>query len=130
MSPKHLDDVIHMIIIYLFMHSYIYFRQERRRYYSNRQNAVDDPEHVLSLILDGMDQNKTNLPSLIRTPKSCQNLWCLRSHLTGVLIHGKGTYGYFDYNQWPHDSNLTITTLLQTLAKIANDGPLPRTLLL
>ena len=75
-------------------------------------------------------QNKMNLPSLIRTPKSCQNLWRWRSHLTGVLAHGKGTYGYFDYVQWPHDSNLTITTLLLTLAQIAKDGPLPRKLLL
>lgn len=58
-------------------------RQERKRYYSNRQTAVECPDEVISVIVDGMDQNKTNLPSLMRVPKSCQSLvpshtphWC------------------------------------------------------
>ena len=72
-----------------------------------------------------MDQNKTNVPHFIKLPKSCQNLWCLRTHLTGCLVHGVGTFGYFDYLQWPHDANLTITTLLFTLSEIAHRGCLP-----
>ena len=77
------------------------------------------------MIIDGMDQNKTNIPHLVRIPKSCQNLWCLRSHLTGCLVHGVGSFGYFDFLQYSHDSNLTLSTLLYTLAKIAKKRPLP-----
>ena len=65
-----------------------------------------------------MDQNKTNVPHMIRVPKSCQNLWNLRTHLTGNLVHGRGNHGYFDFLQWPHDCNLTITTMLQTLLQL------------
>ena len=105
-------------------------RQERRRYYSNRQLGIEDPKEYLSIILDGMDQNKTNLPSLVRIPKSCQNLWTLRTHLTGVLVHGTGSFCYFDFLQWPHDCNLTITCLLHTLNEISKQRPLPSKLLL
>ena len=85
---------------------------------------------MISVIVDGMDQNKTNLPSLVRTPKSCQNLWCLRTHLTGCLVHGTGSFGYFDFLQWPHDCNLSLCTLLLTLLEVAKKGPLPSRLLI
>ena len=78
-----------------------------------------------------MDQNKTNVPHMVRIPKSCQNLWNLRTHLTGNLVHGKGNYGYFDYLQWPHDCNVTLSTLLYTLVEIGSkEGYIPRKLLL
>ena len=84
----------------------------------------------MSLILDGMDQNKTNLPSFIRVAKSCQNLWCLRTHLTGCLVHGVGAFNYFDFLQWSHDCNLTLCTLMETLLQIAARQPLPYRLLI
>ena len=84
----------------------------------------------MSLILDGMDQNKTNLPSLVRVTKSCQNLWCLRTHLTGCLVHGVGAFNYFDFLQWSHDCNLTLCTLMETLLQIAARQPLPYRLLI
>ena len=43
----------------------VYSRQERSRYYQNRQTAIEAPRESLSMIVDGMDQNKTNLPSLV-----------------------------------------------------------------
>ncbi len=70
------------------------FRQERQRYYTNHREAIENPRDSISVIVDGMDQNKTNLPHLTRIPKSCQNLWSLRSHLTGVKVHGGGVYCY------------------------------------
>ena len=101
------------------------YRQERQRYYTNRKIAIENPAEYLSIILDGMDQNKTNIPHLVRVSKSCQNLWCLRTHLTGCLVHGAGNFGYFNFLQWPHDANLTITTLLLTISEIAKRGHLP-----
>ena len=108
------------------------YRQERKRYYSNRLAGIENPTEFTSVIVDGMDQNKTNLPHLLRQPKSCQNLWCLRTHLTGsgCLVHGVGNFGYFDFLQWPHDTNLTLTCLLLTLIELCQKKPLARRLLL
>lgn len=105
-------------------------RQERKRYYSNRQKAIECPDEVISIIVDGMDQNKTNLPSLVRVTKSCQNLWCLRTHLTGCLVHGFGAFNYFDFLQWSHDCNLTLCTVLEALLQTAKQQPLPHRLLI
>ena len=104
-------------------------RQECQRYYTNRQLAIESSDEYLSIILDGMYKNKTNVPHLVPVPKSCQNLWCLgvHTHLTGGVVHRVGNFGYFDFIQWPH---LTITTLLFTLANIAQNGYLPHRLLL
>ena len=40
-------------------------RQEHARYYKNRQLATEKPTEYLSLIVDGMDQNEANIPSLV-----------------------------------------------------------------
>ena len=72
-----------------------------------------------------MDQNKTNIPHFVRLAKSAQNLWTLRTHLSGVLVHGKGNFGFFDFLQWPHDCNLTITCLLLTLLELTKESALP-----
>lgn len=82
------------------------------------------------MIIDGMDQNKTNLPHFARVTKATQNLWTLRTHLTGVMVHGKGNFGFFDSLQWPHDCNLTLTSLLMTLTSLSREGVLPSRLLI
>lgn len=70
-----------------------------------------------------MDQNKTNVPHLLEKPKSTQNLWRLRTHLTGALAHtqadnGKVAFTFCDLLQWPHDPNLTLTVLMQVLTHL------------
>lgn len=48
-----------------------------------------DPHMVLidlSIIIDGMDQSKTNLPHLIRERKSGSNLWRLRCVFVRLLV--------------------------------------------
>lgn len=83
-----------------------------------------------------MDQNKTNVPLVCQQTKSTQNLWRLRTHLTGALVHtkaekGKMAFAYLDILQWPHDSNLTITVLLDVLQQIQSKlGSIPKILYL
>ena len=105
---------------------YFIYRQERRRYYANKQAGIESPDEVLSIITDGMDQNKTNY----RVPKSSQNLWNLRTHLTGALVHGTGSFCFLDFLQWSHDTNLTLTCLLLTLKEIDTVRVLPKKLLI
>ena len=80
-----------------------------------------------------MDQAKTNLPNTRVISKSTSNLWTLRTHLTGVLLHTKSPHGKFAYSfvdlvQYPHDSNLTITLIIEVLARYSKEHGLPPTL--
>ena len=91
----------------------LYISEERRKYYSHREKSRANPEKYLTIIIDGMDQSKTNIPSLTCAPKSLQNMQGIRTHLTGALVHtrsphGKRIYAYYDLLQYPHDSNLVI----------------------
>lgn len=98
-------------------------RCERRKYYHHREKSRSEPQKYLTIIIDGMDQNKTNIPNISQQTKSTHNLWRLRTHLTGALVHtktdkGKIAYSFFDFLQWPHDSNMTISILLAVLVKV------------
>jgi hypothetical protein len=81
------------------------------------------------MIIDGMDQNKTNLPPLRKAAKSTSSLFRLRTHLTGVLDHTRTDYGkqVFVFLQWPHDSNLTASLVSRSLSIHVerNNGVLP-----
>lgn len=122
------------------------------------------PKRFLTIIIDGMDQKKTNIPILYtkaRNSKQISNLQQVRTHLLGVLVHRdsgniqnnpyktfaiqntllvtevhtcvpqvqyfcttcfsetsgmrKVGFGHFDLMQYPHDANLNLTVLLETL---------------
>lgn len=48
-----------------------------------------------------------------------------KTNITGVIVQGKQTYHYIDVLQFPHDTNLTLTCLLDAIKRHA---PLPPTL--
>jgi hypothetical protein len=58
---------------------------ERLDYYSRRQEAVDNPQDVVSMILDGMSQNHTVLPWLGNLKMFDKHI---QQHVIGVLTHG------------------------------------------
>ncbi|XP_070534107.1 uncharacterized protein [Ptychodera flava] len=96
---------------------------ERKRFHYNRERAEREPEEILTIIIDGMDQNKTNLPHLHKEDKSTSNLFRLRTHITGAIVHtgvtgGKVPFVYVDVNHIPHDSNLTMNVLLEILKEV------------
>ena len=105
-----------------YLRSYCYLRSERRKYYHHREKSRSEPQKYLTIIIDGMDQNKT---SYTQMTKSTQNLWWVRTHLTGSLVHtksekGKLSFAFFDLLQWPHDSNLTIVVLINVLTQLCS----------
>ena len=103
---------------------------------ASTEKSRSEPQKYLTIIIDGMEQNKTNVPLICQQTKSTQNLLRLRTHLTGALVHtkaenGKMAFAYFDLLQWPHDSNLTITVLLDVLKHVQSKlGTLPKILFL
>ena len=55
--------------------------------------------------------------------------------MTGILLHtkapcGKLAFAFVDLLQWPHDSNLTITLLMNAILDFQTKYPLPCTLYL
>ena len=59
------------------------------------------------MIIDGMDQEKMNIPHILSKPNSLAGSYLLETHVTGVKIHGRGSKMYINYQQFPHDANLT-----------------------
>ncbi len=109
------------------------YRNSRLKYYGHREEARSNPEKCVTIIIDGMDQSKTNLPRVTQTPKLVQGLQQLRTHISGALVHTRSPHGklafayyYVDMLQYPHDSNLTIHVLLSVLKEMK--GKLPATL--
>ena len=87
------------------------------------------------MIIDGMDQSKTNLPNTKLISKSTSSLWRLRTHITGVILHtkapgGKLVYSYVDLIQYPHDSNLTLTVIIDSLVRFTKSYNLLKVLYL
>lgn len=70
-----------------------------------------------------MDQSKTDIPHFLFLSSMAAGMWKLRTHLVGAIIHGIGNYGYFDYYQYSHGSNLTINILMRLLTKLKDSLP-------
>ena len=106
-------------------------RCERKKYHSHREKSRSSPDKYLTIIVDGMDQSKTNLPNTKLISKSTSSLWRLRTHVTGVILHtkapaGKLVYSYIDLIQYPHDSNMTITVIMNSLINFLTTNALPK----
>lgn len=118
------ENLATLLANYLKCYSHAFtYRFERRKYYYHREKSRSEPNKYITIIIDGMDQNKTNVPNISQPSKSTSSLWKVRTHLTGALVHtkmekGKLVFAFFDLLQWPHDSNLTISILLAVLVQV------------
>ena len=74
------ENLIHVCLICTYYNIIIivHYSQERQHYYRHRDLAQRNKRECLSVIIDGMDQNKTNLPHFTRERKSSSTLWRLR----------------------------------------------------
>ena len=69
------------------------------------------------MIIDGMDQDKTDIPHIISKPKAMAGAYTLDTHVTGVIAHGRCTMMAIDCGDFAHDSNLTIEIIVRLLHK-------------
>ena len=67
----------------------IIIRKEHEKYAKHRQKAEKCPNKYLSVIIDGMDQDKTDIPHIISKPKAMAGAYTLDAHVTGVIAHGR-----------------------------------------
>ncbi len=81
--------IVRACIGWILYGSCMLYRNSRLKYYGHREEARSNPEKCVTIIIDGMNQSKTNLPRLTQTPKSVQGLQQLRTH-----AHIRGTCSY------------------------------------
>ena len=60
--------------------------------------------------------------------KDAAHLLKPQCHLTGVIVHGRGTYHFISGEEFPHDSNLTIECLQRVFTMLEKEGRLPKKL--
>ena len=78
---KHYIEPLEIMTVWFLFYevtSYSDCSKERQYYYKHRELAKRNKRDCLSLIIDGMDQSKTNLPHFTRERKSASSLWRLR----------------------------------------------------
>ena len=73
------------------------------------------------MAIDGMDQNKTELPYSKRCYKGIDGATKLRVHIVASMIHGRPPLLFLDWRQFRHDSNLTMNIILQVGLNIENN---------
>ena len=102
----------------------MFYRSEREKYAKHRSKSEKYPTKYMSLIIDGMDQSKTDIPHIISNPKAIAGTYKLETHITGVKVHGRCSIMFIDCGQFHHDTNLTIEILLQVFKrmKVSSSG--------
>ena len=88
-------------------------RLERLEYHKKRNRARDFPTDYLSLIIDGMDQMKTNLPDANGTRNSGSVGGEVKTRIVGVIVHGVGVFTFVVPQNVPGDANENWTILLR-----------------
>jgi hypothetical protein len=96
-------------------------REQRRVYYVNRLRAQTHPSEVLSMIIDAMDQKKTELPVMYRKKKKDANMQFIKQKIMAVIAHGHGRYLYAAHPPLPTGANFTIECLWRTLMKLEGE---------
>ena len=101
-------------------------KDERKIYHENRDRARKDHRNYLCLIIDGMDQLKTDCPGAVGTRDRDMDSPSLKTRVIGVKVHGHGIYYYVIPAGVPHDSDTTLSIILRTLQSVkAKMGMLP-----
>ena len=90
-------------------------------YYAHREAAILSPDHVLSIIIDGMDQSKTNVPLFSRKTSGR----VISQRLIGVKVHGHGNWVYLVDENVKGGANLMVEVLRRTLLDLEKMGKLP-----
>ena len=103
-------------------------KEERRKYLEMIELAKKHPNDYLCIVIDGMDQAKTDCPrcSGTREKEDCPQM---HTRVIGVLVHGRFYQVYVCPPNVPHDSNTTLTCIVKVLSMIQKDlGKFPKNL--
>ena len=77
----------------------------------------------MSIIIDRMDQSKTNIPLFSRSLRT--SIWVISQRLIGVKVHGHGNWVYLVDENVKGGANLMVKVLRLTLLDLETLGKLP-----
>ena len=97
-------------------------RKQREKYYKHKRKATENPNKYMSIIMDGMDQKKTNLPVMGRYTKTESPL---TQRIIGVKVHGIKNYAFVVDETVPGGSNLMVEILRRVLLDLQEKHKLP-----
>jgi hypothetical protein len=106
---------------------------EREEYYYHQYLSLKQPDKYISIIIDGMDQKKTQVPRQRRANKVTADMEGITMCVNGVICHGHSPRQqvYTFPSNFPKDSNMTVQTLVNALEAVyGKEGRLPKRLLL
>lgn len=104
---------------------YSFIHIERGLYHEHREEARQHPDRVMSIIVDGADQNAYGLPHFEQKNKTLDGGRTQRSSLVGVLVHGIRCFVYQYQDIWGHDANIIIEALQRSLKHVEKQRDLP-----
>ena len=92
---------------------------QRLKYEHHKSKAIksfkDGSLRYLSIIIDGMDQDKSNVPRSSTNAKEIKAIEPYAFSVVGVIVHGFEIRSYLVKPTWKHDTNLTIHLLMKTI---------------
>ena len=105
---------------------------ERAKLNKHREKCKREPEKYIGVVVDGMDQQKTNIPHFPRPPKLVDPNSCVQIHLVGCLVFSRPITArvFLNYPNLHNDSNLVITILQAVLHEFETERILPPVLYL
>ena len=95
---------------------------QRLKYYKHRRKARKNPSRDLSIIIDGMDQKKTNCPAMGKFTKDDPPLV---QRVMGVKVHGIGSYSFIVDDTVRKGANLVCEILRLVLNDLNSQQKLP-----
>jgi hypothetical protein len=92
---------------------------ERRKYYKHRWKSRSNSSRYFSVIIDGMDQNKTDILRLQRETQATSALTKLGVSVIGVISHGHEprATAYLVPSEYPKDSSFTMHIVAETIIR-------------
>jgi hypothetical protein len=97
-------------------------RGQRDKYYKQRRKGSTLPKQYLSIIIYGMDQQKTNIPIMASKIKDESPL---EQRIIGVKVHGHRNYLFVVDQNLPGGANLMVEVLRKVLLDLEQKGELP-----
>ncbi|GBG93172.1 hypothetical protein CBR_g59873 [Chara braunii] len=97
-------------------------RMERQKLMDRRLKAKSSPEKYVAVIINGMDQSKTNLPHFYRIPKDSRirEADFLKVYVVGAKVEGHlhRAYAMMMFDNFSNDTNSMLTVLHRVLSDL------------
>ena len=111
-------------------------KQKYIQFCERKELSVQFPEDYIHINMDDIDQEKMRSPHNLQRTKDSSGMLKLENHCTGVIAtNGKlagdrKIFMFLNNNQFPQDSNKTVSILFNVLLTLKKDlgGKLPRKL--